>query len=178
MRLLAISGSLRVRSSNLSILKGAAQMVPEGVNVLFYEGLGLLPHFNPDLDHEKPPIAVTAFRVLLKESDGVLISSPEYAHAVPGSLKNALDWVVSSGELVNKPVLLLNASAGGGERVQAQLTDILTVMTARVLPGVSLLAGTARKAFDEQGHLIDPEVARTLQAGLNSLLSVIENPRK
>jgi len=85
---------------------------------------------------------------------------------------------VSSGELVDKPVLLLNASAGGGERVQALLTDILTVMTARVLPGVSLLAGTARKAFDEQGHLTDPEVVRTIQAGLNSLLSAVENPRK
>ena len=108
---LAISGSLRSGSSNTILLRAAAELAPRGLSVAFYEGLGELPHFNPDLDDEaNPPPQVREFRDALRAADGVMICSPEYAHGVPGSLKNALDWVVGSGELSGKPVALINAS--------------------------------------------------------------------
>ena len=109
MRILAISGSLRRISSNTTLLRAIDALAPPGVEVTLYDGLADLPAFNPDFEGAEPS-SVLAFRGQLKSADGVFISSPEYAHGVPGSLKNALDWIVGSGELVDKPVAILNAS--------------------------------------------------------------------
>ena len=110
MRILAISGSLRAGSSNSTLLEAASVLAPASVEFRIYRGLGDLPHFNPDLDTDPPHPAVLDFRNQLSWADGVAISTPEYAHGVPGTLKNALDWVVGSGEFFEKPVFLLNAS--------------------------------------------------------------------
>lgn len=101
--IVAISGSLRTGSSNTAVLQAIAILAPPEVQVVLYSNLSELPHFNPDLDTETPPPAVSEFRSRLLASNGVLISSPEYAHGVPGTLKNALDWLVRSGELYEKP---------------------------------------------------------------------------
>src|SRR5260370_1418906 len=130
-RILAISGSLRRSSSNSRLLRAAANLAPEGVEITLYDGLADLPHFNPDLEGSEPS-AVLDFRLQLQRSDGVLISSPEYAHGVPGSLKNALDWLVGSGELIDKPVAMLNASLVAAY-AQASLNETIAVMSARVL---------------------------------------------
>ena len=82
-RILAISGSLRAVSVNTAVLRAVQALAPEGVEVILYAGLGDLPHFNPDLE-EHEPAAVTDFRVKVRAADGLLISSPEYAHGVPG----------------------------------------------------------------------------------------------
>src|SRR5262245_8570399 len=108
--LLAICGSLRARSSNGSLLLTAQILAQEEVEVAICGGLGRLPLFNPDLDEDPGPPAVVDLREQLRAADGVVISSPEYAHGVPGAMKNALDWLVGSGELVDKPVALWNAS--------------------------------------------------------------------
>jgi NADPH-dependent FMN reductase len=81
------------------------------MDVSIYRELETLPPFNPDLDGDPALAAVARFRAALQACDAVLISSPEYAHGVPGVLKNALDWVVGSGELVNKPIALVNTSS-------------------------------------------------------------------
>ena len=99
-RVLAISGSLRRLSSNTALVGAVARLAPEIVEVSIYRGLADLPPFNPDIDDDRLPAAVATFRGRLQACDAVLISSPEYAHGVPGVLKNALDWVVGSGELV------------------------------------------------------------------------------
>jgi len=97
-----------------------------------YRGLGELPHFNQDLDIEPAPPAVAEWRSRLRNAQAILISSPEYAHGVPGSLKNALDWIVSSGEFMDKPVALFNPSQLSFHG-QASLKGTLTVMMARVV---------------------------------------------
>src|SRR5437868_5642473 len=109
MSVVAISGSLRAGSSNAALLRAAAALAPTGMTITFYAGLDTLPPFNPDLDAEGavPPAPVAALRATLAGARGFLICSPEYAHGVPGALKNALDWVVSSGEFTDKPILLL-----------------------------------------------------------------------
>ena len=104
MKIVAITGSLRTASSNTALLCAMSQLAPPDVEIVLYEELGTLPHFNPDLDEDVPPESVARLRALLQAAAGVLISSPEYAHGVPGSLKNLLDWLVSAGELVGKPV--------------------------------------------------------------------------
>ena len=110
--LLTVSGSLRAGSSNSTLLAAAGRTAPEGVVVTSYAGLGGLPAFSPDLDEGNGPIppAVVEWRSALARTDAVLFSSPEYAHGVPGAFKNALDWVVGSGELVDKRVGLLRSA--------------------------------------------------------------------
>src|SRR6476661_3037252 len=109
LRILAISGSLRAVSSNTALLRAAVRLAPPGVEIDLYGGLGDLPHFNPDLEGHEPP-AVIDFIARVRAADGLLISSPEYAHGVPGAMKNALDWLVSDGLLVGKRVVLVNAT--------------------------------------------------------------------
>ncbi|MBV9999775.1 MAG: NAD(P)H-dependent oxidoreductase [Verrucomicrobia bacterium] len=132
MRILAISGSLRAASSNTAVLNAAQQLAPANMELVLYEGLGGLPHFNPDLDHAEPPPSVRALRDQIGGSDGLLICSPEYAHGVPGTLKNALDWLVASVEFPGKPVALISASAHA-HHAPAQLRETLSVMGARLV---------------------------------------------
>ena len=163
MKIIAICGSLRAQSSNLALLRAASNL---GIDVQLYEGLGSLPHFNPDDDIEgaTPPPTVAELRTLLADADGILISSPEYAHGVPGSLKNALDWLVSDGALVDKPVALINASPIGGEFARASLVETLRTMNWRVTGTWS----SPKKVRDEN---VDDDVTAMIREALKSLVS-------
>jgi NAD(P)H-dependent FMN reductase len=171
-RLLAISGSLRAASSNTTLLRAAASLAPDGVVIELYDGLGDLPHFNPDLE-DAPIPAVLDFRARLREADGLLISSPEYAHGVPGVMKNALDWVVGSGELVYKPVALLNASPRS-THAQASLTETLTVMTAAVIEEASVDVPLAGRKLDAGGIAADSTLSERLRAALDAMVLAIK----
>src|SRR5215212_1101204 len=103
-RVLAVSGSLRKASSNTALVSAAVRVAPVGVEVSTYSQLADVPPFNPDLDTDTAPTGVVSFRAALEACDAILICSPEYAHGVSGVLKNALDWIVSSGELIDKPI--------------------------------------------------------------------------
>jgi len=133
MNILGISGSLRTSSVSTALLKTGATLMPAHVKLTIYDGLGNLPHFNPDIDNDFQPPAVSDFRSQLNNSAGVIISTPEYAHGIPGVLKNALDWLVASGELYEKPVALFSASPRG-RFAHASLIETLVVMMARLIP--------------------------------------------
>ena len=130
-KILAISGSLRRSSSNTELLKATALLAPAGVQVEIEPSLNELPHFNPDLEGQEPQ-TVMQFRDRLRTADAVIISSPEYAHGVPGALKNALDWIVGSGELSGKPVAVLNVSPASTHAWNA-LMEIVRTMDARLV---------------------------------------------
>ena len=110
-KLLLISGSLRGGSTNSATMRTAAALAPDGVEATIYDGMGRLPHFNPDddpadgvgLDPE-----VTTLRAALAEADALLLSTPEYAGALPGSFKNLLDWTVGGGQTYEMPVAGIN----------------------------------------------------------------------
>jgi chromate reductase, NAD(P)H dehydrogenase (quinone) len=165
MRILAISGSLRAGSSNTTLLHAAAALAPETFQVSVYNGLAALPHFNPDLDIEPAPPPVVDFRSQLRASDGVLISSPEYAHGVPGVLKNSLDWVVASGELYGKPVAILNASPRS-VHAQASLKETLTVMTASLIPEASITVSLRSNKIDEASIILDAGISHALRSAV------------
>src|SRR5271166_2267152 len=135
MRLLAISGSLRRASTNTAALEALARLAPEGVKVLVYGELADLPPFNPDDDVEdRPkPKPVETLRALVGASDALVIAAPEYAHGLPGVLKNALDWLVASETFAGKPMALINASPRAFH-AQASLRETLATMAARILP--------------------------------------------
>src|SRR4051812_45729397 len=96
LHLLAISGSLRAASSNTTVLQALAALASDGVMITLYNQLDSLPYFTPDLDRggATPPASVANLRAQVGRADGIIICSPEYAHGVPGVLKNALDWLV------------------------------------------------------------------------------------
>ena len=173
-RIVTISGSLRQESSNAALLRAAAALSPDDVQLIPYLGLAELPHFNPDLDAEgaEPPAAVRFLRRLLINADGILISTPEYAHGLPGSFKNMLDWLVSTGELVGKPVAVLNASAAGGQYAQSALVEILRTMNWRFVSETSLLEPFLPRKLSGEG--LDARSADVLR---NAIHSLIENAR-
>ncbi|MBI1261548.1 MAG: hypothetical protein GC184_07465 [Rhizobiales bacterium] len=173
MNILALSGSLRMASSNNALLHALHEVAPQGTVILISDLIGQLPHFNPDIDDSgQTPAAVQEFRAQMNEADGVIFSTPEYAHGVPGVLKNALDWLVGSGELVDKPVALFNASPRGTHAI-ASLTEILTVMSAHVVDEASVTLPLPGRTLPEGGIAADAELADMLQAGITSLRKAI-----
>lgn len=168
-RVLAISGSLRRSSSNTALIQAAARLAPPGIEVAIYDELDRLPPFNPDLDTDTPPPAVAAFRSALDGCDAMLLSSPEYAHGVPGVLKNALDWVVGSGELVDKPVALVNASSRA-HHAWNSLLETLTVMSARVVREASITVPLDGTGLDAAGIASTPSLAALVRSALQLLV--------
>jgi NAD(P)H-dependent FMN reductase len=144
------------------------------MSVELYDGIDRLPFFNPDLDGDEVPPAVESFRAEMRGAQGLLISSPEYAHGVPGVLKNALDWLVGStqGEIVDKPVALINASPRS-THAQASLVETLRTMSARVVADVGLTSSLKARAYDEVSLRSDPEVRRVVSLAFAALESAI-----
>ncbi|WP_274651442.1 NADPH-dependent FMN reductase [Paenibacillus humicola] len=173
-RILAISGSLRARSSNSALLRAAAEAAPDYMAIACYDGLGTLPPFNPDLDSDgelEAPAPVADLRRRLKEADGVLICTPEYAGGLPGALKNALDWVVSSGEFYGKRTAAISASPSpaGGERALASLLVTLGMLTADMPEGAALTVPFVSSKLDGEGRLADPDTLLALKKLLHTL---------
>jgi NAD(P)H-dependent FMN reductase len=170
--LLTLSGSLRARSSNTIVLRALAALAPAGVEVTFYERLNLLPHFNPDLDNDSPPAPVADFRHALAAAHGVFISTPEYAHGVPGALKNALDWLVSDPAFLGKPVALVNARPGATHAI-ASLRETLSVMNARLIDAACVTLPLTSNTLDEATLLKNEAVASALRLALAEMLRAI-----
>src|SRR5262249_38046962 len=143
----------------------AVALSPEDLTLSLYHGLGDLPHFNPDLDQNPPHAAVAEFRHQLHQSAGVIFSSPEYAHGVPGVLKNALDCLVAGGELYQKPVAFFSASPRA-EYAQASLIETLTVMCARIVPEASIVVPLLGKKLNYSGIVQDPDFSHLIRSAL------------
>ena len=179
-RILAVAGSLRAASLNRGVLRAAHLLAPTGMSIQIYDALAALPPFNPDLDQDAPPAAVRHWRAALATADAILIASPEYAFGVPGVLKNALDWVVSSGEFVNKPTAVVTASSSsaGGDKANAALVQTLRVMTATIDDQAILTIAQAGKHFTPDGQPLQAESGNKLQAVLQVLSAGIASARK
>jgi len=171
-KILAISGSLRANSSNNAVLNACVQFLPEDVTMELYGGLGSLPHFD---DNTNPPGTVLDLRQRLLAADGVIICSPEYAFGVPGSLKNALDWTVSSGELVGKPLALITAATGGAN-AHAALQLIFKALSSNLPETSMLLIPFIRAKMNDQSEVVNPDTLRDIKNVIESLIeSILED---
>jgi NAD(P)H-dependent FMN reductase len=171
MRILAIAGSLQARSSNAALLRTAHRVAPSGVEVVDAVSVGDVPPFNPDIEREgPPPEAVAALRAQIGSAAGVLIASPEYAHSLPGVLKNALDWIVGSGELYGKPVAILCASPRPDGCVQGRgaIEQTLRAQGSTIVVSTTVGVAAADKGADE---LRDPAAEAAVAAALGALMA-------
>jgi NAD(P)H-dependent FMN reductase len=143
MKILGICGSLQSRSGNLALLNVAVASTPPGVEVVLFDGLRELPHFNPDIEASGAPESVMRWRRALAESDAVLIASPEYGFSLPGVLKNGIDWVIGSGELEGKIVAITAAvpAPERGRRGLQALRDTLSAVRATIVGGEPIPRG-------------------------------------
>jgi chromate reductase len=171
-KLFAICGSTKKSSVNLSLIKAIAELSADDFELRIFNSIDQLPHFNPDLDSETPPDAITAFRKLLRESDAVLICTPEYAMGVPGSLKNALDWTVSSAEFMHKPTALITASSQG-QKGHAALLETLKIIECSITDETSLLISFVKTRVSSDGRITDPDTKEQVEKLMKSLHQLI-----
>jgi chromate reductase, NAD(P)H dehydrogenase (quinone) len=163
MAILAISGSLRAASHNTALLRAAAELAPDGVEVELFDGLDLLPPYNEDHDTDEPPAEVARLRGEIAAAEAVLFSTPEYNGTLPGQLKHAIDWASrpygQASSLWGKPVAVIGASVTdyGALWAQDHLRKALGIAGARVLD-VELPVSRAPERFDEDDVLIDLEL--------------------
>jgi NAD(P)H-dependent FMN reductase len=172
MQILTISGSLRAASSNTSVLEALALVAPPGMTITRYDGLGALPHFNPDIEMEAPPEAVAHLRRQVAKADGLIVSSPEYAHGIAGSFKNGLDWLVGSLDFPGKPVAAINA-APRASHAEAQLAEILKTMSARLIAECCITLPVQGSRLDAEGIAATPALAEPLQKMLRRFVAAI-----
>jgi len=149
-------------------LGALVRIAPPAVEIVLWNEMDKIPAFNPDVEdaHEAGPVG--RFRTHLREADAVVFSTPEYAHGIPGSLKNALDWVVGSGELSRKPVVLVNASARG-IFVQAALKEVLSTMDARLMTEADLTVDLQGKKLTAVEIAEQPQFGSLLTAFLQNI---------
>ena len=168
MKILTLCGSLRAQSSNRALLRAYVQLSPPGVVFEHYEKLALLPHFNPDLDGETVPREVEVLRGLIGAADALVISTPEYAHGLPGAFKNALDWLVSDPAFAGKPVVILHAARGSTWALDS-LMEVLRTMSARIIEPAPVSLPLGSNQLDEDAVLARPDLCRLLLGSVNEL---------
>jgi len=161
-KILAICGSTRKNSTNHRLIKAIEQESKDIFDIELYNHLADLPHFNPDDDNEKVSIEVTHFRRLLLDADGVIICTPEYAHGVPGSLKNAIDWIVGTGEFSGKPTVLITASTDGKNGHKA-LLETLKVIEAKNVCHLQLVISFASSKINTDNKITDQKTLKDVQ---------------
>lgn len=127
MKILAVSGSARRLSTNTALLRALQATAPDGITVQVYDSIGELPVFSPDREGTDLPECVRQFQQAIADSDGLILSSPEYVRSIPGGLKNAIDWLVSGDQVVGKPIALVHASHRGDDMLAALRTVLSTI---------------------------------------------------
>jgi chromate reductase, NAD(P)H dehydrogenase (quinone) len=173
MQILAVSGSLRARSTNTTALRALALLSPPELDIVLYEELEQIPLFNPDTEEVSENSAVARFRAALQRSKAVLFSTPEYAHGVSGVLKNALDWVVGSGELSGKLVVMVNASSRG-IYAQASLREILKTMDACLPANLEITIELLGKDLTATEIVNDPAYKDVIEDFLRRLVDYLK----
>lgn len=171
MQILAVSGSLRASSYNTALLQNAAKLNSPELTFKLFDALVDIPPFDPDINDRSLPASVTKLRHAIDQANAIIISTPEYAHGIPGVLKNALDWLVSCNEMILKPIAVMSVSTSGlgAYRAHSDLIKVLHAMNTSVIIDASLNVPFAKLKFNEKRELVDSE---TIQALKNALARI------
>ena len=171
-RLLLICGSLRSGSTNEALLQTVASLLPDDVTADLYDGMGRLPHFNPDDDHDPLPDIVVDLRNRISDATAILVSTPEYAGAMPGSLKNLLDWTVGGVETSDKPAAWINISTSPSQarKTHESLSTVLRYTGTNVIEAACVRVPVDRDAIGVNGVIEDASLRAAITAAVRTLL--------
>jgi len=174
-RILMVSGSLRAGSTNTAVLETARAVAPADATTALYHGMDRLPHFNPDDDREAEPVdpAVADLRAQIAAADALLLCTPEYAGALPGALKNLLEWTVGDAGTYRKPIAWINASGPaaptGGADAHESLAKVLRYVHADVVEAACIRLPVTRDHVGPDGSITDPELRKRIAAAVETL---------
>ena len=172
--ILAISGSTKTNSTNELILRAMARIYSENLDFQIYNEIAELPHFNSDLDTDEPPATVKFFRQLIESADGVLISTPEYVFSLPGAMKNALEWTVSTIIFSDKPTAFIIAAASG-EKAFESLDLILKTLGANVGENSKLIIKAAKGKLNSDGEITDEITLQEIDGLMKDFMKMINS---
>jgi NAD(P)H-dependent FMN reductase len=175
---LLICGSLRSKSTNAAALRTAKRVAPPRIAATVYEGLAMLPHFNPDDDVDPLPPAVADLRAAIRNADALYFSTPEYAGALPGSFKNLLDWTIGDdqvGSIYEKPVAWLITSPRGAAEAHRSLRIVLGYAHARVVDSACAAIPVGTADIGDDGLITDPALRVEIANVLTRLAESVES---
>ena len=173
MKILAISGSLRKDSYNTALLKAMKALAPEHIEITFFDELGLIPLFNPDID-PNTVANVIALKNSRAATDGLFFSSPEYAHGISGVLKNALDWLVSGEEFVDMPVAIFNTSPRASHALDS-LYEIVRTMSGNIIDSACITVPLLGSNLTAEGIVEDYFMSESITSAINAFYVGIVN---
>jgi len=174
LKILGFAGSLRAGSYNKSLLRAAANLMPEDTNLEIFDIDGI-PAFNQDTENNMPE-KVKDFKSKIREADAILIATPEYNYSVPGVLKNAIDFATrpyGDNPFNEKPVAIMSASVGmlGGARAQYHLRQIFVYLNMHPINGPEVIVPFAQNKFDTSGNLVDENTQMFVRQLLQNLVN-------
>jgi len=170
----AIIGSASSNSVNLKLVKKIASLTESEFNLIIFNDLKTLPHFDPELSVDNPPKQIVEFRNAIDKSDGIIICTPEYVCSIPSGLKNAIEWCISTMIFSDKPCGLITASANG-QKGHEELQLIMQTAMAKFTNDTTLLIQGIKGKFDERGCLTDNEVHKRLDNYISAFKKLVYN---
>lgn len=174
-KILAISGSTRINSSNVGILNAIAILFRDRLDIEVYTQIDELSHFNPEITDDKVSHAVKQFREKIELADGIIICTPEYVFSLPGTLKNALEWTVSTTVFSYKPVAFIVASASGEKAYESLDLILRTLVQVPIPDDVKLLIRGGRSIINEQGVITDEKILNAIKQLVKALILHTKN---
>lgn len=167
-----IIGSASSNSANLKLVEKIANLTSDKISLTIFNDLKTLPHFDPELATDNPPIQIIDFRKNIEQADGIIICTPEYIFSIPSGLKNAIEWCISTTIFLDKPSGLITASASG-QKGHEELQLIMKTSMAKFTGKTSLLIQGIKGKFDKQGNLIDNETESQIEKFADELMKLI-----
>ncbi len=175
-KVVAISGSTRQMSINHSLIKAISDLSYASLDISIYDGIAKLPQFNPDNDGDSVAKEVAHFRQQLDNADGVIICTPEYAHGVPGTLKNAIDWTISSSQFPHKPTMLITASTGGNYGHKA-LMETLKAIEAKNIDNLQMVIPFIKTKVSMDNKITDDNTLVEVKKLIASFIETLRNKK-
>lgn len=173
-KIFVINGSASENSANQKLIDNVADLTKGFFNLIVFNELKTLPHFNPELSVENTPKAILAFRQNIENADGILICTPEYVFSIPSGLKNAIEWCVATNVFTDKPLGIITASANG-EKGHEELQLIMETLMAKFTSDTTLLVKGIKAKINEQGGIVDNRTKDELIKFIEAFRKLTEN---
>ncbi|MBS1493126.1 MAG: NAD(P)H-dependent oxidoreductase [Bacteroidetes bacterium] len=172
--LFAIIGSASSNSANQRLVERFADLTKDVFDVTIFNDLKTLPHFDPELSSENPPVEIVKFRNSIAEADGIIICTPEYVFSIPSGLKNAIEWCVATTVFSDKPTGIITASAHGAKGHE-ELKLIMKTIMAQFNEDTTLLIHGIKGKINESGEITDEKTKNDFEKFIEAYKVLIRN---